>query len=117
MHMHDDTTSRIQSDDELIDLGETLKIMGGPSVSTAYADPELMGIKIAMTPPGRRTHMVRWIKREVLALRAERVARAEATAANVRAAVEARVERRRAKQRQRTAARAATASTTSTSTA
>ena len=41
--------------------------------------------------------MVRFIKREVHALRAERVARAEANAAKVRAEVEARVEQRRAR--------------------
>ena len=43
--------------------------------------------------------MVRFIKREVHALRAERVARAEANAAKIRAEVEARVEQRRARQR------------------
>jgi len=99
--MSADTTGRIRDDDELIDLGETLSIMGGPSVSTAYEDAELMALKISMTPPGRRTRMVRFIKREVHALRAERVARAEAKAAGVLAEVEARVKQRRARQRQR----------------
>ena len=63
--------------------------MGNPSVSTAYADPELMALKISMTPPGRRTRMIQFIRRKVLDLRAQRVARAEANAANVRAEVEA----------------------------
>jgi hypothetical protein len=58
-----------------------------------------MALKISMTPPGRRSRMVRFIKREVHTLRAERVARAEAKAATVRAEVEARVEQRRARQR------------------
>ena len=99
MHMSNDDTMR--DDDDLIGLGETRAIMGGISVSTAYEDPELMALKISMTPPGRRTKMVRFIRRKVLDLRALRVARAEANAAKVRAEVEARVEQRRARQRQR----------------
>ena len=59
----------ILDDDELIDLGETRKIMGEISISSAYEDPELMALKISMTPPGRRTRMVRFIQREVRALR------------------------------------------------
>lgn len=103
--MNDDNSDRrILDDDELIDLGETRKIMGGISVSTAYVDAGLMALKIPMTPAQRRTRMVRFIKREVHALRAERVARAEANAATVRAEVEARVEQRRARQRQRSTA-------------
>jgi hypothetical protein len=94
-----DTTGRIRDDDELIQLDETRELLGGISVSTAYEDPELMALKISMTPEQRRTRMIRFIKREVLTLRAERVARAEANAANVRTEIEARVERRRARQR------------------
>jgi hypothetical protein len=97
----DDTLGRIRDDDELIDLGETLKLLGDPSISTAYEDPDLMALKIKMTPPGRRTKMVRFIRREVLALRAERVSNSEASAAKVRAEVGARVEQRRARQRLR----------------
>jgi hypothetical protein len=97
-----DTNARIRDDDELISLDETRELLGGISVSTAYEDPELMALKISMTPEQRRTRMIRFIKREVLALRAERVARAEANAANVRAEIEARVERRRARQRLKT---------------
>ncbi|MBR0809353.1 hypothetical protein JQ636_37980 [Bradyrhizobium japonicum] len=92
---------RILDDDELIDASAMLTIMGEPSVSTAYEDPEIQALKISMTPPGKRSKMVRWIKREVLALRAERVSYSEASAAKVRAEVEARVEQRRAKQRLR----------------
>jgi siroheme synthase (precorrin-2 oxidase/ferrochelatase) len=103
-----DIISRIREDDELIDLGETRKIMGDVSISSAYEDPELMALRISMTPPGRRTRMVRFIKREIHALRAERVARAEANAENVRAEVEARVEQRRARQRLRYRASATT---------
>jgi hypothetical protein len=75
--------------------------MGGVSVSTAYTDPELMALKISMTAGHRRTRMIRFIRREVYALRTERVARAEANAARVRTEVKARVEQRRARQRQR----------------
>ena len=104
--MSDDITieRRILDDDELINLDETRKIMGNISTSTAYEDAELMALKISMTPPGRRTKMVRFIRRKVLDLRAERVARAEANAAQIRAEVEARVERRRARRRQRATA-------------
>ena len=34
--MSADTTGRIKDDDELIDLGETRKIMGDVSISSAY---------------------------------------------------------------------------------
>jgi hypothetical protein len=95
----DHDTGRIRDDDELIDLDETRKIMGGVSVSTIYDDPEIQALKISMTPPGRRVRMIRFIRREVAALRAERVARAEANAPNIRAQTEARVEQRRARQR------------------
>jgi hypothetical protein len=73
------------------------------SVATAYEDPELMAIKIKMTAGERRTKNVRFIKREVLALRAQRVSRSDT--ANIRAEVEARVEQRRARQRLRRPAR------------
>ena len=78
----------ILDNDDLIDLTETLRILGNPSVSTAYDDPELMALKINMTSPGRRTRMIRFVKRKVP--RRRRVARAGAGAAKVRAEVEAR---------------------------
>jgi hypothetical protein len=106
--MQNDSASRVREDDELIDLTVTRGIMGNISISTAYEDPDLMALKIGMTAPGRRNRMVRFIRREVHALRAQRVARAEAAASTVRAQVEARVELRRAKQRQRTAASTST---------
>jgi len=94
----DDIAGRIRDDDELIVLDETRAIMGGISVSTAYEDPELMGLKVNMSAGDRRSQ-IRFIKREILALRAERVARAEVNAATIRAQTEARVELRRARQR------------------
>ncbi len=97
--MNDDTLCRILDDDDLITLDKTREILGGMSVATAYEDPDLMALKIKMTAGERRTKTVRFIKREVLALRAQRVERSEASAAKVRAEVEARVEQRRAKQR------------------
>jgi hypothetical protein len=99
--MNDDTLCRILDDDELITLVETLKIMGGISVSTAYVDPDLMALKIKMTPGERRTKTVRFIKREVLALRAKRARRSNSNAAKVHAEIEARVEQRRERQRLR----------------
>jgi hypothetical protein len=101
-----DDNNGCRDDDELITLDEVKQIMGNPSTSTVYEDAELMALKVSMTPPGRRNKMVRFIKRRVLDLRAERVARAEAGAAKVRADVEARVEHRRAKQRLRAATNA-----------
>jgi hypothetical protein len=98
----DDTgRCRILDEDELITLEVTRGIMGDISTSTAYEDPELMALKIKMTAGERRTKAVRWILREVLALRAQRVLRSEAGAAKVRADVEARVEQRRTKHRLR----------------
>lgn len=91
--------SRIRNDDELVVFNEARKIMGGPSVSSAYEDPELMALKIKMTPPGRRTKSIRFIRLEVLELRARRVAAAEASAETIKKEVEARVARRREKQR------------------
>jgi hypothetical protein len=96
-----DTTGRIRDDDELIGLDETRGIMGGISVSTAYADPDLMALKINITAPGQRAKAIRFIKREVYALRAQRVARAEANAPRIRAETEARVEQRRTRQQLR----------------
>ena len=103
--------SRMRDDDELIGLDKVRALMGDISISSAYEDSELMALKISMTPPGRRTKRVRFIAREVLALRNQRAARAEANAANVRAEVEARVEQRRARQRLRWPQRAAAKAT------
>lgn len=103
-----DSGNRILDEDELIPLAETLKILGGMSTATAYTDTQLMALKISMTAEGRRTKSVRFIKREVLALRAQRVERAESNAAKVCAEIEARVEQRRTRQRlQRRAAKKA----------
>src|SRR5258708_1588701 len=98
--MSDDIIRRILDDDELITLDETRKILGGVSTSTAYTDADLMALRINMTAGEARAKRVRWIRREILALRAQRVARAEANAAKVRAEIEARVEHRRARQEQ-----------------
>lgn len=95
------TATRIRDDDELIDLPESLEIMGGMSVSTAYSDPELMALKINMTAPGLRSRMVRFIKREIYGLRAQRVARRDAAADAVRTRIEAQIARRNARRRER----------------
>lgn len=97
----DDTPRRIRDDDELIALDAVRDILGGMSVATAYVDGELMALKISMTAGERRTHSVRWIKREILELRAQRVERADANAETVKAEIAARVERRRERQRLR----------------
>src|SRR5262249_22158115 len=71
------SVSRILDTDELIGLAEVRRLLGNPSISTVYDDPELMELKISMSAPmptgdwrGRR---ITWIKREILALRARRV--------------------------------------------
>ena len=92
---------RIRDDDELIGFEEMRALLGGPSKTTCYDDPELMSLKIAMTPPGLRTRIVKFIKREVLALRALRVERAEVNSDSIRAEIVARQERRRERQRLR----------------
>lgn len=90
---------RIRPDDELVKLPKVQHLRGGMSVSAVYDDPDLMGLKINVTAADQSTHAVRWIEREVLELRAQRVARSEERAAIVRAQIEERRERRRAKQR------------------
>ena len=82
--------------------------MGDMSVSAVYDDPDLMRLKINVTAAGESPHAVRWIEREVLELRARRVARSEEQAANIRERIEERRERRRAKQRARIAAKPST---------
>lgn len=96
-----DIGTRILDDDELIDLEETRKILGGISISTAYNDPELMTLRINMTAKGRRVKMIRFVKREILDLRVQRAQRSEANVKKIREEVEARVERRRSRQRLR----------------
>ena len=96
---------RIRPDDELVKLPKVQQLMGGMSVSAVYDDPDLMGLKINVTAADESPHAVRWIEREVLELRAQRVARSEERAAIVRAQIEERRERRRAKQRARTGAK------------
>jgi hypothetical protein len=89
----------------LVKLPKVQHIFGGISVSAVYEDPDLMGLKVNVTAAGESTHAVRWIEREILELRARRIARSEEQAASVRARIEERRERRRAKQRGRTAAK------------
>jgi hypothetical protein len=100
-----DAIGRIRPDDELIKRPEVQRLMGGISVSAVYDDPDLMHLKVNLTAAGEFPHAVRWIAREVLELRARRVARSEERTASVRAQIEARRERRRAKQRARTDAK------------
>jgi hypothetical protein len=95
------TTSRIRPDDELIDPPKMLEIMGGISVSTAYDDPEQMGLKIKISGGTGRQHRVKYIQREIIELRARRVAQSEANAAAIRAQVEKRLALRREKRRMR----------------
>jgi hypothetical protein len=91
--------SRIRPDDELVKLPKVQHLMGDMSVSAVYDDPDLMGLKINVTAADESTHAVRWIEREVLELRAQRVARSEERATIVRAQIEERRTLRRAKQR------------------
>ena len=94
-------TAGIRDDDVVISLAETLPLMGGISISTAYDDPELMALKIDLSATGQNTKIIRFVKRKVLALRAKRVARSEANAAAIRVQIEKRLALRRSKRRMR----------------
>jgi hypothetical protein len=91
----------IRDDDVVIGLAETLPLMGGISISTAYDDPELMALKIDLSATGQNTKIIRFVKRKVLELRAKRVARSEANTAAIRAQIEKRLALRREKCRMR----------------
>jgi predicted DNA-binding transcriptional regulator AlpA len=97
----------ILPDDELIALPEVRALMGGMAISTVYDDPDLMAAKVKT---GERS--VRWIKRVVQDIRAQRVARSQEGADTERAKAENRRERRRAKQRATARARIAEATPT-----
>ena len=93
-----------QVDEDLIDRNEVRRLLGDPSVSTLYADAEVRALAIPMTAPGKRVKMVRWVRREILELRRQRIAKARENAEAVRQQVTAQNERRREKRRQQTAA-------------
>lgn len=93
------SATRIRPDDVLIKRPAVQHLMGGISTSAVYDDPDLMRLKISLVATGASAHAVRWIEREVLDLRAERVARSTERAASVGAEIEKRRERRRARQR------------------
>ena len=102
--MRDDASSaasRILPDVELIHTPKTCELMGDFSISAAYDDPELMALKIKIGGGTGPHCAVRFIKREVLDLRARRVARSEANAAAIRTQVERRLALRREKRRMR----------------
>ena len=101
--------SRIQPDDVLIKRPVVQEIMGNISVSSVYADPDLMRLRVYVTPTVKSPHAVNWIEREVYELRAHRVAQSDARAAAAPARIGKRRERRRIK---REAASASTASDT-----
>ena len=54
----------IRDDDVVISLAETLPLMGGISTSTAYADPDLMALKIDLSATGQKTKIIRFVKRK-----------------------------------------------------
>lgn len=86
--------SRIRPDDVLIKRPVVQEIMGGISVSSVYDDPDLMRLKVCVTPIAKSPHAVAWIKRGIHELRAQRVARSEAKAAAAQAQIEQRRGRR-----------------------
>jgi len=97
----------IRPDDELITLAEVRAIFGGRAISTIYDDGDLMAAKVRTSE-----RSVRWIKRVVLDIRAERVARSQEGADTERAKAVSRRERRRARERAKTAASTASSATT-----
>jgi hypothetical protein len=98
------SNARIRPDDELITTPQARLILGGISNSRAYEDPELMSLRLKLGPgDGPQAH-VRYIKREVLELRAQRVVRSTASAAAARAQAEKRAAQRRQKRHLRASA-------------
>jgi hypothetical protein len=93
------SATRIRPDDVLIKRPAVQRLMGDISTSAVYDDPDLMRLKVSLVATGDSAHAVRWIEREVLDLRAQRVARSAERAANVGAEIERRRESRRARQR------------------
>ena len=85
--------------DRLIDGDEVDEIMGGQSLSTRYADPDLRRLAIAMTSPGRKSKRVRWLLSEVLELRRQRIVAARANADDVHRRVIEQNARRRERRR------------------
>ena len=76
---------RIREDDELIKRPVVQSLMGGIAVSTLYDDQELMDLRLDLTAKGEHPRAVHWIKREILEVRAKRVARSEQKATERRA--------------------------------
>jgi hypothetical protein len=98
--MSDIITRSTRDDDELIDRSETKRLLGNVSTSSLYADPEVRALAIPLTEPGKRVKLVRWLRREILELRDQRIARARENSEAVRLDVIARNERRAEKRRQ-----------------
>jgi hypothetical protein len=104
-----DTTGPEQGDgDDLIGRDEVRRLLGDPSVSTLYSDPEVRALALPLTEPGKRVKRVRWLRREILELRRRRISKARENAEAVRRDVVERNKRRREKRRQQQQQRATT---------
>jgi hypothetical protein len=68
------STPRMKPGDQLIRRPAVQAHMGGCAVSTLYDDPEIMDLRVRLTPEGSGRSSVFWIEREILELRDRRIA-------------------------------------------
>jgi hypothetical protein len=68
------STPRMKSGDRLIRRPIVQEHMGGCAVSTLYDDPEIIDLRVRLTPAGSGRSSVFWIEREVLEVRDRRIA-------------------------------------------
>jgi hypothetical protein len=86
-------SARMRADDRLIACPQVRRILGNVATSTLYLDPDVMSLRIYLTPG-----VVRWIEREIYELRDQRIALSGEREAATRAKVEQQRDRRRRKQ-------------------
>jgi hypothetical protein len=71
-----EASPRMRPGDKLIRRQAVQAHLGGCAVSTLYADPEIMDLRVRLAPEGSELarSSVFWIEREVLELRDRRIA-------------------------------------------
>jgi hypothetical protein len=73
-NINEASTPRMKPGDRLIRRPAVQSYMGDCAVSTLYDDPEIMALRVQLTPEGSTRSNVFWIEREVLELRDKRIA-------------------------------------------
>ena len=59
------TETPIDQEFDWITLPKVQKLLGDPSKSSVYDDPELRALAVNFTEPGRRVGRVRWRQHEI----------------------------------------------------